>query len=316
MTSAARRPWFPAAALLLGLAAAAAVGEVAVRLLDPSPRTQIVRPHPERTLAVVDGVPLWRHAEPAWQALWGEDCVMPADGHVVSLVGDSILQVTETTPDVNVAVPLAATLGPSWCVRNVAQAGFVAEQKAVLAHDQLTRHHPDVLVWGVWGERGHVVDLGGSYYGVGGYETDDDGFPVWPSVPVPAALHHALFLHSRLYAYAVLTLAPTERFDDVLPLFDGVLAHARETGTTLLLVVLPELERPFGEPPVVVDVVQQRVRAWAAEHHVPLVDVGQAWAGRLDHEAVRLDACCHYNAAGHAALAELLAPAIEELARP
>ncbi len=310
----ATRRWFAPLAVGMACLLASVVGELVVRILNPPPRTQVVRPSDQRTLEVMDGVPLWRINDPEWRRIWAEDCLPEDEGRVVSFVGDSILQVTGGEPLDNFAYPLQELLGDAWCIHNVAQAGFIAEQKGALARRELAQHRPDVLVWEVWGERGHVVDLGGTYYGVGGYEVDEEGWPVWPVVPVPQALHRGLFRYSRLYEYAVLTLGVTQRFNPVLPQFEAILAAADAADATLLLLIMPELERPFGEPTVVVNEVQDGVRAWARERHVPLIDVGQAWAGQLDYREVRLDPCCHYNPAGHQALAELIAPTVRELA--
>lgn len=163
------------------------------------------------------------------------------------------------------------------------------------------------------GERGRTAKLGASLYNVGGYETDGEDYPVFPGLPLPSWVHQPLFRSSRAWEYAVLALAPTGRYDDVVPLFDEVMAASQAAGTTLVLVFMPELERPFGAPSPIVDEVQERLRDWAREHGVPGVDVGRAFAGVLDHEQVRLDRCCHYNKSGHAALAGLFATMVRDL---
>jgi hypothetical protein len=45
-----------------------------------------------------------------------------------------------------------------------------------------------------------------------------------------------------------------------------------------------------------------------------VVDLGERWAGKLDVAEVRLDQCCHYNARGHRALAELFRDVLLERA--
>ncbi len=281
--------------------------EVAVRALGPTPRAQVVRPGGSVELYVQDGVPMWRDPEPHWRALEAADCADPTARHV-SFVGDSILQVTGGPAEANFAYPLRAALGDGWCVHNAAQAGFVGRQKLVRAREQLRRHAPEVLVWEVWGEVGEPRLLGGTSYELSRYEVDAAGYPVLWWLPLPAALHRPLFRSSRAWEYSVLALGPDSRpWGEVQPMLDEILALPRAEGTTLELAYMPELERPFGEPSPVENRVHTALKGWAADQGVPQIDVGESFTGRHDHRALRLDPCCHYNAAGHAALAELFA---------
>jgi hypothetical protein len=292
-----------------GFAAALAAGtaEVAVRAIDPAPRTQVVRPDAQRRLRDVRGVPAWERLGDGWpETLRGEGCVVGPGGKRVVFTGDSILQVTGEAAVDNFVVDLRARL-PGWCLHNVAEAGFIGEQKAAVALDALERGGVDAVVWEVWGERGHAVRHGEVVMHVGGYDVDDAGWPVVPWLPVPSALHDALMARSRAWAYAVLAIGPTGRFAPVSPLFEGVRAATVAQGGRMALLVMPELERPFGEPSPVWDEVKAEVAGWAASSAVPSLDIGAAWAGKYDHEALRLDPCCHYNPAGHDALADTLA---------
>ena len=136
---------------MLGLLLGVGSAEVAVRIVKPPPRAQVVRSGDEVEVYEQGGVPMWRNADPAWSALDAATCDDPSKRHL-SFVGDSIFQVTGADWDANFTVSMARALGPDWCVHNSAQAGFTAPQKLVRAREQLSRHSPDVLIWEVWGE--------------------------------------------------------------------------------------------------------------------------------------------------------------------
>ncbi len=291
--------------MALGLAAATA--EVAVRVLDPAPRTQVVRPDAQRRLREVGGVPAWERVGDGWpETLRGEGCVVGPGGKRVVFTGDSILQVTGALAEDNFVVDLRERL-PGWCLHNLAEAGFIGEQKAAVALAALQAGGVDAVIWEVWGERGHAVQHDDVVIHVGGYDVDAAGWPVLPWLPLPSPLHDALMSRSRAWAYTVLALGPTGRFEPGSPLFERVRAATEGQGGRMALLVMPELERPFGEPSPVWDEVKAEVATWATERSVPSLDIGAAWTGTYDHEALRLDPCCHYNPTGHDALADTLA---------
>ena len=93
------------------------------------------------------------------------------------------------------------------------------------------------------------------------------------------------------------------------------LGLVRELGAHLVLVVASPLDRPFAETAASLPRGHVLVRDWAAAHGVPWIDVAAAWT-HLDPRQLRLDPCCHLNAAGHQALAELLAGELTSLPNP
>ena len=156
--------------------------------------------------------------------------------------------------------------------------------------------------------------LGGVSYDLRRYRVDHEGYPVLWWLPIPGFVHQPLFRWSRAWEYTVLALGPEgERWGGVPPEFDEVKRLADACGVQLALAFLPELSRPFGEPPDVVDETHRSLKSWASTNGVPTVDVGQAFKGSYDHEAIRLDPCCHYNDAGHEALARLFLDWIPQL---
>jgi cytochrome c1 len=78
---------------------------------------------------------------------------------------------------------------------------------------------------------------------------------------------------------------------------------------------MPRLDLPFAES------VQrqartghgyERSRAWAAQHGVGWTDAAASFAqSGLTPEMLRHDPCCHYNPEGHAALATVIAEAMD-----
>lgn len=322
-----RRALFALGAVFVSVAAAAAVGEATVRALHPTPRVQVVRgghvPAPDVVaLGDLAGEPVW--ALPGSEARRAPDCA--PDARTVLLIGSSILWGTGYEADEVVSARLQERLDPTrsaWCVRNWAQPGYVGRQKVVTALDRITRDRPAVVVFEVWAnDVGDYDRLGADAIEVGKLRRDADGYPVL--VPgVPAAVHHALFLHSALWRYATLALAPAdpgayERHwrwlaDEGLP---AVLDATRAGGGRLLVVLAPFLDRPFAQ-----SAAEHRdklrgyvwVRAWAEGAGVEVVDLAERWTAR-DPSDLRHDPCCHYAPAGHDALAETLAPDVRALA--
>ncbi|MCB9682291.1 MAG: hypothetical protein H6733_12560 [Alphaproteobacteria bacterium] len=310
---------------VLGLALFAGTAEVAVRLLKPTPRLQVV--HGGATLEpgvhqirVLHGEPVWDEADSA--ARQDPGCAPGATD--VVLLGSSILWGTGYPHDEVVSHYLQADLAAqgSWCVRNHAQPAFVGTNKLAVAEDVLPRVEPAVVVWEVWAnDAGDYTLIGDDAYNVGTVQTDADGWPV--AVPgVPTALHHWLFQHSRAWNYLTLAAVPEapgayeatwgRMRDTILP---RVLALTEAHHGKLLLVFMPFLDKPFAAS---VAFERDRLRgyqwvhAWAEAHGVATIDVAQAFVDR-DPVALRNDPCCHYNPAGHEALAALLAPTVRRL---
>lgn len=323
-----RRLIFGLAAAGLSVALGLATGELAVRWWNPTPRVQVVRggevPAPDRTpLSLVGGEPAW--SLPGSEARKDPGC--GPDARRVLLVGSSIFWGTGYGPAEVVSGQLQQELDPSrsrWCVINHAQPGYTGNQKVATARAVLPGLRPDLVIWEVWAnDVGDYALLGPDAYEVGKLVHDEEGFPVW--LPLPSGLHHALFLHSALYRYATLALAPEDRqaydrtwhwlVDEGLP---SVLEATRAGGGRLVLVFAPFLDRPFAQ-----SAAEHRdklrgyvwTRAWAEAQQVPVLDLAEAWIAE-DPEDLRHDPCCHYAPAGHALLARTLRPWVDALDLP
>jgi hypothetical protein len=301
------------AAGLFALLLTAGTMEFAVRALDPTPRTQIIRLTGGEERLVwreVDGVPVWRQQSAAWQALASPPCLRaPETRRRLVLTGDSILYNTGTLDAAdNVGPRLQALLDaqePGWCVINVAHAAYSAAQKLAALSEVAAQVPVDHAIWEVWGEGPTYAHVGDALYAIGGYARDAYGAPTLPWLPVPDALNHALFTHSRAWEYAALTLGADTASEDLLVHHRAALDLAARRGFPLDMLFFPDLKGPFGGPPRTTHAVHAPLRALLQERGVPTADVGAMLAGQ-DHEALRLDPCCHYNAAGNEAVAQVL----------
>ncbi|HMV65277.1 MAG TPA: hypothetical protein PKA64_00405, partial [Myxococcota bacterium] len=249
----------------------------------------------------------WRHAEPARMSLAWPPCVDAASTRRrLVLTGDSILYITGTSdPADNVAARLQALLDardPGWCVINVAHSAYSAAQKQAALADVASRTPIDRAVWEVWGEGPTYARLGDDLYAVGSYARDADGFP-W--TPLPAPLNGWLFTHSRAWEYGALALGADTATEDLLQHHRRALDLAAARGFPIDFVFFPDLKGPFGSPPHTRHAVHAPLRALLAERGSAVADMGALLVGE-DHEALRLDPCCHYNARGHDAVARAL----------
>lgn len=297
-----------ASALLAGVTA-----EVTIRLWSPAPRTQIIRLHDGHNRVVyqeVEGVPLWRQADPAWLALADPPCLKaPETRRTLALTGDSILYITGTPdPQDNVGPRLQRLLDarePGWCVVNLAHSAWSAAQKAASLLELSRRAHIDHVIWEVWGEGPTYTRVGDSLYATGTYSRDDQGVPQLPWLPLPSLLHRSLFRHSRAWEYTTLALGADTAQDDVLRHHQAALDLAAREGFVIDFLFFPDLKGPFGEPPRTRHAAHPPLRALLTSRGAPSADVGDLLRDQ-DHLALRLDPCCHYNARGHEVVAGLL----------
>ncbi len=171
-----RRLTFPLVAAGLALIAGAAIAEVTVRVLNPKPRTQVVRPRHGLVLSELDGVPVWRvpHSSDDFGNL---DC--PArnpEARVVSIVGDSIPFAIsgQQPPPQTISTLLQRRLGERWCVIDGPQPAFTGEQQLAVVRDHLERFEPDLVIWGAWKRKGRFVRVGDAAYEVSRFRTAPD----------------------------------------------------------------------------------------------------------------------------------------------
>lgn len=304
-----------------GLLAAALLVELVVRVVNPSPRTQVLVDGRGITLQPsVDRIPLWlAPAPPGAPDLPPEPPAAPChvvhpDRPVITLVGDSIWY-GFTPPGSTVARTLEAHLqarvGDRYCILNLSVPGFAGRQQLATLRQHLATTTPAFVFWEVWKPDGAHVRVGDVVIDADPYLRHAAG-PAegLPWMPVPGAVHAALSAHSaawRLLTLAVAPLHPDDPSDDVpAPRNFHALADARalcaERNIPFLPVLTPPMNRPFHE---VAGKHFPDVRAWAEAEHQPLLDLAVHLADD-DPADLRVDLCCHLNDAGHARVAGLL----------
>ena len=308
-----RQTAFALVATTAGLAMAVTLGEcVAAR--SPLPRIQVLPL--KGPVRVVDGTPVWRTPEGS-EARENAAC----EGTNVLLLGSSILYGSGLSPEDSLGPALQTRL-PGVCVQNHAQPAFTFDNQRVVAAERLAQGEvAPVVVWEIWQNSVNRLDvLGDAAYNFGELVVDADGVP--SVLALGPGANRALFSRSAMVRQLSVRLAPRRTPTALAPgwaaLADGPLRTALQTqlaaGAAPLLVLMPPLDRPFAESAATPFVGYAPIWQVASELGVPVLDVAGAMADQ-PVEAVRLDPCCHYNAAGQQALADLLAPEISALLR-
>lgn len=301
-------PW------LLGVPASLLVAEVVTRVGNPTPRSQVIDLRSE-TLIQVDEHPVWvdpYHTPP-------EDCRDPSPRSIL-VVGDSIAVVGASAVD-SLGPRLVERLSEAWnepvCLRLAAAPGLPVEGQAALARHLDPHAESDLLILLLWRASGASVVAGHWWIETTQMATDPEGWPL-PPFPLPSAWHATLLAHSALWRYATLALArplPVDIQADTRT-HRTLFSWAREHQMPVLLAEMPPLDRPFGSP-WGRSVWLEELRATWTAGDLPWVDVSAELASRgADVEALRLDTCCHYNPAGHEAVAEILAQAALRVLTP
>lgn len=306
----------------LALAVTVVLAEGLVRVVNPTPRAQVVRPATSlQSVEVVDGVPLWR-AGIDDAALRNEGCPGPGTFDV-ALAWDSIGYDTgRSGADTVVSAHLARLLADAprpVCVLNLSQPAYRADQQLTEARLAHARHGLDLVVVGAWKTPEHYTLLGDAWVITSDRERDALGTPRLPGFPFPGP-HRWLVAHSRLWAYTTLALAPRARPDPQEPGWGAFPRWAEASGVDLLFVHPTPLDRPLAETAAARAAALQTPEGSEARRltqvsmldpvrsaGVPVLDAAALLAGE-DLDAIRLDRCCHLSPHGHAALARALAP--------
>lgn len=294
----------------VGLLAGLLLAEVSVRLFNWKPPLQMVRGH---GLHAVDGVPVWEQATDRHNRA----CVEQHPERLrVLFFGSSITFGVGLRAEEAFTAALQEELNrarpsPGFCVLNFAQPGFAFEQKLVVARQEVARYRPALIMWEDWVEWRAYRMIGDTAYGIGDLRVRDDGYVGIRFVP--DALNRFLFDHSRLYEYATLTLG--EEIERVpgpppLPIFvETRLAEvprlAQSVGAELILYLAPPLDQPFAELSRTPPDWHTTIRDWARAQGIPVVALQDELIDQ-DYQALRLDPCCHLNAAGHRALVPVM----------
>jgi lysophospholipase L1-like esterase len=283
--------------------------EIAVRLLQPAPRVQVITAAGtatmEQPLTDLLGVPVWRERGSAARAR----CEA---AHTVLILGTSISFGVELPANAVFSAALQAELDRrapgQWCVRNEAQPGFTLDNIMGLARDRVPALRPDVVLLEL-GNLGSYTLIDGAAYNLQDVATGPSGYP--ELVPLPPAWHRWLMGRSSLWRYVHLTLVRLQRdpaAEDARR--TGAMAEAKalaEAGGGRLVLWVPTwIDGVVGQHDDRAPMSAEPIPAWAAAHGVPTLELAQAWAGR-DTSALALDPV-HFNAAGQAEVAKTLVP--------
>jgi lysophospholipase L1-like esterase len=193
------------ARLVGGVALFWATADVAVWVLDVTPRAQVVNPDVLITLYEAGGLPFWR--EPDTEARHNTRC---ASARRIVALGDSVtFGVRVPWPETHIGL-LAESLGDSGvCVHNLAQPSYTIDQSLAELDAFQAAHGP---VEAVIGSGWHLRPLtwrkaAGQWFCLPDHApTDEAGWPAWPWGG--GAVHRFLFARSRAYRWSVLATQP------------------------------------------------------------------------------------------------------------
>ncbi len=329
MTSPARVWLRRSAAVVASLALFAGTAELAVRLLDPTARVQVIR-HDTLAWQMVHGAPQWSVMPTFAPILEGRECQDDRSARQVALIGDSVLQVSDQDPHAlgvpgdtrtrlasHMALKLQDALnaaGPQrWCVRDLAQSGYLPYQFHAALQTAHARAPVDVVVLEVFKEDGRYTPIGQDLYNLQGWRRTAAGSPnPWGWVPDP--LQDTLFRRSAAWAYASLAWGgPDPTTPDPQGSLDGAYREtvdwSRVHGLDVLLLQVPMLDIPFAQSAEAGAGEWASLESDAAARGVGVLRLAEALKDQ-DVTQLRMDTCCHYGPAGHAAIARVLADAL------
>lgn len=309
-----KRLLFALLASLGGLLLTLAVVELALRSSPPQAHVQIVRPD-QAQMRLIDGVPTWRGE--GSEAREDRGCTPGPGGARWLMLGSSIFFGSGLDPAQSPGAQLQQALGPAHCVHNFAQPAFTFQAQAAVAEEALEALHPSRVLWEIWDNSPlEYVMAGDTAYNLHGFVVGADGLP--QVAGVPPALSRWLLPRSRAWELLALRSAPRDypemasvwqRF--VQQRLRPTLRRLQEQGARPALYLAPHLDRPFAEQRADPRDLYAPVEALAQELGVPALR-GEVLLADQDVQAIRLDPCCHVNAAGARVLAEALAIGLTE----
>ncbi len=295
--------------MLCSVIVGVAIAETSLRRGLLMPPVQLVRGH---GLRGIDGVPVWEVAADRQNRA----CV---DRHPertrILFFGSSITFGVALQAEEAWTTALEARLNqvrptPGFCVLNFAQPGFAFEQKYAVARIEVARYKPALIMWESWGEWAHYRLIGDTAYGVSHLYVRDDGFV--GLADVPDALNRFLFLHLYVYQYAVLLFgepAPGWQQRSMTAFVDERLSEvprlAASVGAKLVVYPAPPLDQPFSATAAVLPDWHAQLLEFAAARGIPTYPLQRELIDQ-DYRELRLDPCCHFNAAGHRALVPIM----------
>lgn len=298
-------------AVVLGLIGGVLIAETAVRKGKLSPPRQVIRGY---GMHRVDGVPVWERTADRHN----RECVEQHPERLrVLFFGSSITYGSGLNAAEVFTTALEKRLNearpqPGFCVLNFAQEGYAFDQKYAVAQLEVPRYRPALLMWEDWVEWSEYRLIGDTAYAIGDLAVRPDGFVGMESVPDWP--NRFLFRHSRLYEYLVLVygqrVPPTVGGPNGIKLFvdtrlSKVLPLAQSVGAKLVLYFAPPLDQPFVATAASLPDWHAILLDYAHAHRIPAYLLQRELIDQ-DYLTLRLDPCCHYNAAGHRALVPIM----------
>jgi|GEM_PF-3289211 len=276
-------------------------------------RIQEVRPGDRTKLRVAHGAPVWDTAPDRAARLTG--C---ADGRVDALLAGSSIFMGVGLETSDTPFRRLEAHGVE-CVVDQAQSGFAFQQQLAMATEGLARWRPKVVIWEIWQNTPRTVQMvGEAAFNFGSLQLDELLLP--NPLGVRPDWNRRAFVSSAAWRKLVVSRAvpgPNQGVDDEWRTWaehDLAQAHALVSGVgaELLLVFAPALDRPFEQS------VAQPYSGYAVAHAaadelgIATLSLAEALVGE-SVEALRLDPCCHYNAAGADAVARVIADRVRSL---
>ncbi|MCB9663361.1 MAG: hypothetical protein H6732_04555 [Alphaproteobacteria bacterium] len=314
-----KRLLFEVGFLLLMVCVALLTGEVAVRVVHPTPRRVVVVETPDRPFQTRGGVTVWPDTGIGGAArrrlLEDADCALEGAFRVV-IAGDSIFNgIGVPAPEVGSVVAKArlreAHPDLPLCVVNLSVPGFSLYQMVARLESRLDDLRPHLVIFQLWsGPPRWPVRLGDRVVMWEGDPADPDlGNPYG----LPRAWHAWLFQHSRLYGFAVVAApADASRPLDLAPhraFLDRAVEEVEAVGGEAVTVMAAQPSHPWDAQPPALATLHAAFEPWIDAHALQNVRMSEAFAG-LDHSVMGLDEI-HLNAVGHQALAGLFVDLIE-----
>lgn len=298
---------------ILGLTAGLLLVEIAIRVTELQPPTQVIRGHGVRE---VDGVPIWEQSTDRQNDGCPEQ--YPERTRVLFL-GSSITFGVGVPPEGSFPHLVQRELNkrhptPGFCVLNYAQPGFSFEQRMVVGKQAAERFRPALILWEGWVDWMDYSMIGNYAYSVTHFKLRPDGAVGIPNVPT--WLNGFLFRNSRMYEYLALSKGERrqstgdemarEFVETRLPRLPQM---AKSLGAKLVIYPASPLHVPFAETAASPPHWNAPVAAFGKANDIPVYPLQNLLINH-DHLALRLDPCCHYNAAGHQALAPMMSSII------
>jgi hypothetical protein len=294
-----------------------------VRVLGIEPPVSLVDPDQSgrsngATFIEVDGVLLW-HWTSEGSLVRDGDCSSEGTFDVI-VASDSILwQPEENYWESRFMARLRRRLAPhKACVVDVSAPGYYPYQQlkgAQLGHE---KHGGDLLVFVVWKPSNTYSRLGDRWWDIDIYERDEQGYP-HPLIPVWKPLHHWLFDHNNLWAFATLEWQEGSVWVDDVSDYIRMLEWAKAEGVPVIMVEGTYLtdNMSFDELSLERDTLEgfdfyRKAEAAGQQFGATYVKLAELLR-EYSPEEVRQDSVCHYNSRGHELIDITLGSMIEEI---